>query len=492
MEMFRSATLSLAFLALLFVSAGVARADDLPDARRPLGVYAKISVEDAIQGYPGAGVPPPAVLHSYLRTLYADLLLNPAISGLTVGAHWDNIQLSGTIYDWSYLDDAFDAAVAGRKTIQLIITPGVDAPQWLLAGIPSCDGLFHQVTVQPDCGTVTFEGFPEEQRADGNVLPLSWNSVYQNAWNDFLTHLNARYGSNPAFVAIAVAGPVAASDEIILPTNVNDSAAQPSGLSVNDTWAALIQHSFPGTASYQGSDQVFIDQWKAAIDMYESVFSGVTLFIGADSGNDLPRFARNITPHPDNTLFAQDCSDSIQGAIDDLMSCEAKTEILSYFVAVKGLNAKATQVGGMTASSPASLGNIGLAGVKLLTSLSPPPSPSFLGGAEFDHPVSGSNNFQQEGCPDYPNACPGLTVEEAAYHVLTIFFNGTPAAAHYGGTPGLAHMHYLEVDYVDVQYAVAHPSPPTPSPIIGNTSLQDLLNRASRDLVPPHRRAVRH
>jgi hypothetical protein len=490
--MFRNATASLTFLALLFVSAGLSRADDLPGTRRPLGVYAKVNIEDAIKGYPGAGVPSPVELHSYLRTLYADLLTNPAISGLTVGAHWGHIQPADTIYDWSYLDDAFDAAAPGHKTIQLIITPGFDAPQWLLAGIPSCDGLFHQETVQPDCGTVTFEGFPEEQRADGKVLPLPWNSVYQNAWQNFLSHLNARYGSNPAFVSIAVAGPVAASDEMILPTNVNDPATQPSGLSVNDTWAAVIQHSFPSIGSYQSSDQVFIDQWKVAIDVYESVFSGVTLFVGADSGNDLPRFGKNITPHLDNTLFAQDCADSIHGAIDDLMSCEAKTEILSYFVAVKGSNAKATQVGGMTASNPASLGNIGIAGVKLLTSLSPPPSPSFLGGAEFDHPVSGPNNLQEEGCPDYPNVCPGLTVEEAAYHVLTLFFNGTPTATRYGGTSGIAHMHYLEVPYVDVQYAVAHPSPASPSPIIGNMSLQDLLNRASRDLMQPRSRAVRH
>jgi hypothetical protein len=30
--------------------------------------------------------------------------------------------------------------------------------------------------------------------------------------------LNARYGSNPAFVAIDIAGPVGASDEMIFPT----------------------------------------------------------------------------------------------------------------------------------------------------------------------------------------------------------------------------------------------------------------------------------
>ena len=91
--------------------------------------------------------------------------------------------------------------------------------------------------------------------------------------------------------------------------------------------------------------------------------------------------------------------------------------------------------------------------------------------------------------------CAGLTVEEAAYHVLTVFFNGTPVAASYGGTPGNAHMHYLEVPYLDVQYAETHPTPAVPSSIIGNMSLQDLLNKASHDLIminATRRRAVKH
>src|ERR1035441_6790858 len=88
-----------------------------------------------------------------------------------------------------------------------------------------------------------------------NVLPLPWNSVYQAAWGIFLTNLNARYNSNSAFVSIAISGPVGASDEMIFPTSDNDTAAQPSGLTVDATWAALIQHSFPSTSAYQNTDR---------------------------------------------------------------------------------------------------------------------------------------------------------------------------------------------------------------------------------------------
>ena len=159
------------------------------------------------------------------------------------------------------------------------------------------------------------------------------------------------------------------------------------------------------------------------------------------------------------------------------MSCEAKTEILSYFVTVTGSNQKGTQVGGMTASSPLTPGNIGVAGIKVLTALSPP----FWGGAEFDFPVSGGS-LQAEGCASSSGNCPGLTVEQGAYNVMTVFFTGTPVAAFYGGTVGTAPIQYLEVSYIDLLYAQATLCPASPSPTLGNTSLHDLYARASHDL----------
>ena len=51
------------------------------------------------------------------------------------------------------------------------------------------------------------------------------------------------------------------------------------------------------------------------------------------------------------------------------------------------------------------------------------------------------------------------TPEEAAYNVMTVFFYGTPAAKFYGGTRGPAPMQYLELDYVDIQYAEMNPCP---------------------------------
>jgi hypothetical protein len=518
----RKIVASNAWLVTLLVCASLSHADGQA-YRQPLGVYAKVDIEDLIKGYQGS-----QPVHVYLRHLYGLALADPAISGLTVGRHWDNIQLSDSRcifshscapgseegYDWSYLDDAFEEANSVHKSVQLIITPGFDSPPWLVHKIPPCDGLFPGSAPAPtsenapsDCGTVRFTDFPEDQRSDkidGHyVLPLPWNQAYQTAWWDFLTHLDARYKDNPAFISIAMAEPVGGSTEFILPTSERGDGTghgkamhPPLGPLADPTWAALIQHSFPNISDYQSTDQVFIDQWEQTIDAYEMIFAGVTLFLSPDSGSDLPWFKWNATlpMHPDNTLFAQDCSQAINSPLPyvdtDYRSCEAKTEILSYFVTVDGPNAKATQVGGMTATSATCTGDIALPGVKLLTSLSPP----FLGGAEFDHPVSGTKTQRQEvGCPPLPGPictvspvkqAPNcdVTPEEAAYYVLANFFYGTPVAAYYGGKPGTAPMEYLEVAIEDVRYAQQNLCPPKSSKTLGKTSLEDLLNRTSHDL----------
>jgi hypothetical protein len=459
--------------------------------RKPLGVYAHMDIEAAISRKPCSNSTSTADLHTCLTTLYSGLLADEAVSGITAGAHWDDIQKSDPLcifvnecasgtedgYDWSYLDDVFAVANAAHKFVQLIITPGVDSPPWLLAKLPTCDGLFGPTGTAPaDCGQVTFATFPESQRADGTppVQPLPWNPLYILAWDDFLIHLNLRYRSNPAFVAIAVAGPICASTEMILPTAANKSTIS-TGLDADTVWKMLMAHSFPYFPIYQNSDQVFIDTWKQTIDAYEQVFSGVTLFLSPDSGSDMPELPAVIH---DMTLFNADCSTSSLP-----QSCGAKTEVLSYFLSANGPNAKATQDGGMTASRSLKTGDIGIAGVKMLTAMDPT---SFFGGAEFDFAVSDQTTLQQEGCPNYPTLC-GLfgypfTPEEADYNVLTVFFNGTNAATHYGGTRGPAPIQYLELDYTDIQFAQTNPCPTLPSTLPGAPSLQDLLNMASQDL----------
>ena len=103
----------------------------------------------------------PVELNAYFDNLFQDLLNNPAISGLTLQVHWDTLNpnppTATNPYDWSYVDDAFNQASAWNvqnpaklpKTIQLIVTPGFQTPQWVLDQIPTCDGLFQSPRQTP-------------------------------------------------------------------------------------------------------------------------------------------------------------------------------------------------------------------------------------------------------------------------------------------------------------------------------------------------------
>jgi uncharacterized protein (TIGR03437 family) len=529
--------LTMSFLVL----APILVAQNQTTPRRPRGIYAVVNVEDNINQQQKANPSiTPDAWNAYFNNLYQDLLGNPAISGLTLQVHWDtlnpNAPSAANAYDWSYVDDAFtqvsvwNAENPGQtpKTIQFIVSAGFQSPQWLLDLLPSCDPLFQFPTPAPltTCSKVTFEAFVEG--GDSMELPLPWDPTYKSAWRTFLTALAARYGSNPAFVSIAVAGPTAASAEMLLPSGTAASQSQFGGLSPNQVWLQLLAFHYSGMAAYQKTDQAFIDEWNAAIDMYGQVFSGVTLV--ATTGDGLPNFAGGAFTIP--SAFANDCT----GAAN--MDCGAETTILSHFVdpTVGGANAKSTQESGMEASRVGL--NLDVASVKLLsqrTAQLTSPSAQILGGSQFN--TSFANFALQEGCTstfppnakDTPAACsippscsvqacipvacipqaclaPGVTPadlasfktlnqvpgqdlippEQAEYNVLNDFFNGTAAAPFFGGTSGTAPLNYLQIYAPDIQYATAKINAPAQVVETSGTSVamtaQDLLNLASQKL----------
>src|SRR5580698_11050654 len=103
--------------------------------RRPRGIYAKVDLGGYIAAQQQMN---PSITHAQLEasliTIYQGLLPDSAISGLTLGVHWDtanpNPQTGANPYDWSYLDDAFAQVEAWNaqnpaktpKTIQFIVT----------------------------------------------------------------------------------------------------------------------------------------------------------------------------------------------------------------------------------------------------------------------------------------------------------------------------------------------------------------------------------
>jgi len=531
---------------------------------RPRGIYVAVSILDEITAL-NAATPPPTTqeqLDSGFTGFYETLLANSATAGLALQVHWDTVNLNPPDgvkepYFWNYVDDAFnetkiwnDAHPADTpKTIQLILMPGFQSPQWLTEHrIPSCNTLFHAPhPIEPasDCGTVTFTGFSEKY--DSTTFPLPWNPAYKSAWRIFLKAAAAKYGSNPLLVSVAVAGPTAASAEMIVPNNANsDKSQQPDNapISPSEMWIMLQQFHYKNKPEYQGTDQAFIEEWEDAIDTYGSIFSGITLIV--TTGNGFPNFAG--APKDPPPALQADCAPNRNA------DCAAEATILEYFMkpTVGGNNAKASQTSGMVASHEvANMNDMGVPGVKQLSQLTEgqtSASAQVLGGSQFS--ATFSNDTLKEGCTEtfppkvdgpLPAACSGtaftalatclqgpsndcipvecipqscLTVPEASipkadktygslvrndpsalispeqslYNVLGLYFEGTEAAPAFDGVmgPAPAPMNFMQIYSDDIQYANENINAPG-LVVEGNSetrvTAQSLLDMASTQLL---------
>jgi uncharacterized protein (TIGR03437 family) len=511
---------------------------------RPRGIYSVVDVESEIATLQGANSSITAAqLDAGFNRFYQGLLSNPAVAGLAIRPHWDTLNPNppGTAdaYYWNLVDDAFNQAAAWNaqypaqspKTIQLIVQPGFQSPQWLLDQIPSCDGLFQTPAVMPaaGCGKATFTGFSEG--GDGDVLPMPWNPVYKSAWQTFLTALAARYGSNPLLVSVAVGGPTAASVEMNLPNDGNSNNPQTqfgTPITPSNMWIQLQAFQYPGQTAYQRTNQAFIDEWENAINMYGQIFSGVTLVV--TTGNGFPNFnGATVTIPP---AFAADCTTNPN------VACAAATTILQYFMqaGVGGANAKATQDSGFAAARVAN--DLGISGVKQLSQMTTQSTAALsqvLGGSQFTTTFSVAT--LTEGCTSVfppnandtpagctiptscttnncvpvqciPQAClaPGVTAasltsyktlgnvpksdlitpEQALYNLLNVYFDGTPSGAALGASQGTAPLNYLQIYPQDIQYSTASVNAPAQvvegTVTVGKTA-QDLLNLASTKLL---------
>ncbi len=524
--------------------------------RAPQGIYARIDISDYINDH--NPVIPPSGDDPDMIALYDSMLRNPAISGLALIVHWDFAQPNPppAAYNWDYVDAAFMEAAKYGKTIQFIVTAGFNSPRWLWdstqpTGLPSCDGLFlNPPQPAPNCGTVTFNYYSTKTDQDGNnqtlVLPLPWNTTYVTDWQTFLTALQMKYQSQPysaTLVSISMAGPTAASAEMIMPNNYNTCPSGtkgpcytcPNGLPVSglctssngggilpeDMWNVLFQKESPDPFQPypQNSDDAFVDQWTKTITFYEQTFQGITLIITPADGTGFPSFgsSTNFTPTTGNVLYDPECEYSYTGGSSYVhgnyatQSCDAATFLLTTFMNTLGgpyQDGMASQTSGMTASSPIALGpytnggdtgDVGIPGLKYLanyTLSAGPPQQETPSGDQFD--FSFSEQPVQEGCPQGPSGCSdGVEIEQAEYNVLQVFFFNTPGANRFGGATVVGSMptpRFLQVYQQDVLYAqdptrVAQPIVDVTTGETFQMSAQDMLNMAKASLfgrLPAH------
>ncbi len=419
-------TLTVAFAAMVTSSVSASVLQNYPSSiRRPRGIYVVL-----------------AETHGAKHADLDALLESPAISGVALRTFWSTLQPEKNRYDFSSLDDVFAVAAAKGKSVQLILVPGFGTPSWVLEELTNCEGLpapegggrgrrrrpegarggarseAASVPFAP-CGKATFEVSEGRAHGEARELPLPWNPLYKSYWRAFLAEVAAKYGTNSAFVSIAVAGPTAESVEIVLPRAGN----QP------ERWGELLERSYRD-ASYHRSDKAFVEEWNAAVTMYGEVFTNVTLVLTRGSG--LLNFTRG------------------QGEA-------AQAEIMSSFARHNvGSNGKATQTSGMKACRET---NAGIRGVKEM-SADGSLSPRVLGGAQFD--TSFSQKPAVEGCSASCDAsaaaCGAVTPQQALANVLSVYFDDTPAGNLYGSKKGVAPMNYLQIYAPDITYAATQPA----------------------------------
>jgi hypothetical protein len=470
----RMSALLLCLLSLGYTQTGLGQ-----PPRVPMGIYARPSLDSTVVDTqrstgntsltracpnPGPnGTIDDAAVIKYLTTL----LDNPAVSGLSPEITWcilnpgnpgpDPAHPAKGAYQWKPLDDVFTAVDEWNskhsdrvpKTIQLIILPGFNSPDWVFSDITahscglyqgmslcigSCDGLFKQ-SLSPfnpppkppqQCGYTSLFWKVESAPVEQIPLPLPWNPTYKSDWQGFLTALNDHIQGEPsseAFVSIEMAGPTASTTEMILPSAgdqkpalkdtggflVLPKAELGSGettipkLEVAKAWNILIG----STSEYPlNSDQAIIDEWNTVIDGYGKIFSDVTLSLTTttDALPTFPHFTDPgvLVPAPG---FEADCAKT---DASPAMACAAVTQVLAHFTdpLVGGNNAKATQENGMTAArDDADLGANAIRWLAWITSEdatqgpgNPPPIvgrlglpgdvPPVLGGLQFSHSFS--------------------------------------------------------------------------------------------------------
>jgi len=418
---------------------------------QPMGIYARY----------GAGCSPKT--DECIKNEAYALVSLAGIAGIDAALNWSDLNPGDGKYAWTdpsvanELQDIFDGvdewnrknSTAPPKTVQLDINAGFRAPHWLFKKLSSCDAMFgsgkegtasykkrHKPDpklVQCDCGKVTFYESEDHGSPQYSPLPLPWNGTYTSAWAKFIDALAAQYGDNPDLVSVSIDGPTASSPEMILPNEYNDSQDFYK-------WNPLMGLTL--AKSYQNTDQIFIEEWENAIDLFSSAFSGLTLVLTTGSG--LPNFPNSgVAVPPEFEPVCADPSTSAHHPNGTLMDCVAESTIVAYLADVShgGNNLKSVQEDGMGASgvyhSPLGGGNLGSWGIRWWALISQSDSAVLpnSGGTQISRMMGGfqsgglltpnQTDTQDQGCSLPLSQCPPLNDEQALYNFLASVFDGT-------------------------------------------------------------------
>jgi hypothetical protein len=198
----------------------------------------------------------------------AVLQSNPYLTGVYIGARWNELEPEQEKYDFSALDRGIAAVRAADKQYKLVIVPGASTPAYVYA-----DGAarFPTKVVNPH----------REGYGHGTAIPIPWDPVYQKHFSRLIRKLGERYASDPHLVSVTLTCANFMSSEMHLPKTGQDVETWKTfGLTgakllsvynqYTDEWAAafpgqyLCLHMSPSTSL----PDLSADELAAAISAY--------------------------------------------------------------------------------------------------------------------------------------------------------------------------------------------------------------------------------
>ena len=159
------------------------------------------------------------------------VLNNPNVDGIALRSSWDTIETADGTYDWSYFDRQIAKAASAGKMVSLSVAAGIDTPSWVYQ-----------------------EGAASFTTAEGDTIPVPWDPVFLDRWQQFIQAFGSRYDSNPAVSNVKITGIEWKTPETMLPHSADDVAVwQNLGYTrtnVENAWkmiADTFSQSFPDT-----------------------------------------------------------------------------------------------------------------------------------------------------------------------------------------------------------------------------------------------------
>ncbi len=143
------------------------------------------------------------------------------VDGKLIRVFWNSVQTDSTTYNWSSIDKQLTSLQAIGKKASLVVFPVPNPPSWIFTA-----------------------GAQSYTDGSGSVLPIPWDSVFLNAWWNFISAFGSRYAKNSTILQISATGPSGAiSFSGTIPGYTSNQFIQVWN-QTNDRWAAAFPDTF--------------------------------------------------------------------------------------------------------------------------------------------------------------------------------------------------------------------------------------------------------